>query len=343
MAKIQKVAELAGVSTATVSRTLAGKSSVTPQTRARVEAAAKELGYVVSATASSLASGRTRNVGIVMPFLTGWFFTRVLAGAHATLADAGYDLTVYHLDQSEASGATERRRRLFDEVLRRRRVDAFIAVSLELTAAELEALNALDKPVVGVGGRLEGIRTLALDDSAAMRLATQHVISLGHTVIAHIGGAPELDLDFRIGTSRRTAYEAALKDAGLTVDEHLVRTADFTMDGGYQAALQLLGDPTVTPTAIVCASDEMAMGALLAARDLGREVPADLSIVGIDGHTLGEFWGLTTVAQFPEEQGRLAAEALLRELDGEPVEKEHFSVPFTLVVRRSTRAPQPLR
>jgi len=343
MAKIQKVAELAGVSTATVSRTLAGKSSVTPQTRARVEAAAKELGYVVSATASSLASGRTRNVGIVMPFLTGWFFTRVLAGAHATLADAGYDLTVYHLDQSEASGATERRRRLFDEVLRRKRVDAFIAVSLELTAAELEALNALDKPVVGVGGRLEGIRTLALDDSAAMRLATQHVISLGHTVIAHIGGAPELDLDFRIGTSRRTAYEAALKDAGLTVDEHLVRTADFTMDGGYQAALQLLGDPTVTPTAIVCASDEMAMGALLAARDLGREVPADLSIVGIDGHTLGEFWGLTTVAQFPEEQGRLAAEALLRELDGEPVEKEHFSVPFTLVVRRSTRAPQPLR
>jgi DNA-binding LacI/PurR family transcriptional regulator len=343
MAKIQKVAELAGVSTATVSRTLAGKSSVTPQTRARVEAAAKELGYVVSATASSLASGRTRNVGIVMPFLTGWFFTRVLAGAHATLADAGYDLTVYHLDQSEASDAIERRQRLFDEVLRRKRVDAFIAVSLELTEAELAALHALDKPVVGVGGRLEGIRTLALDDSAAMRLATQHVISLGHTVIAHIGGAPELDLDFRIGASRRAAYEAALKDAGLTVDEHLVRTADFTMDGGYQAALQLLGDPTVAPTAIVCASDEMAMGALLAARDLGREVPADLSIVGIDGHTLGEFWGLTTVAQFPEEQGRLAAEALLRELDGEPVTKEHFSVPFTLVVRRSTRALQPPR
>lgn len=343
MAKIQKVAELAGVSTATVSRTLAGKSSVSPETRAKVEAAAKELGYVVSATASSLASGRTRNVGIVMPFLTGWFFTRVLAGAHATLADAGYDLTVYHLDESAGSGGTERRQRLFDEILRRKRVDAFIAVSLELTDAELAELHALDRPVVGVGGRLPGIRTLALDDDAAMRLATQHVISLGHTVIAHIGGAPELDRDFRIGAARRAAYEATLREAGLTVDEHLVRTADFTMDGGYKAALQLLGDPTVAPTAIVCASDEMAMGALLAARDLGREVPSDLSVVGIDGHTLGDFWGLTTVAQFPEAQGRLAAEALLRELGGEPVAKEHFSVPFTLVVRRSTRAPQPAR
>jgi len=340
MAKIQKVAELAGVSTATVSRTLAGKSSVTPETRARVEAAAKELGYVVSATASSLASGRTRNVGIVMPFLTGWFFTRVLAGAHATLADAGYDLTVYHLDQSEANGATERRRRLFDEVLRRKRVDAFIAVSLELTDREVDDLHGLDKPVVGVGGRLAGIRTLAIDDEAAVRLATQHVISLGHTVIAHIGGDPALDRDFRVGAKRREAYEATLREAGLTVDERLVRTGDFAMDGGYQAALQLLGDPSIAPTALVCASDEMAMGALLAARDLGREIPADLSVVGIDGHTLGEFWGLTTVAQFPEQQGRLAAEALLAELAGEEVAKEHFSVPIKLVVRRSTRALQ---
>ena len=170
--------------------------------------------------------------------------------------------------------------------------------------------------------------------------SAQHVISLGHTVIAHIGGDPALDRDFRVGAKRRAAYEATLRDAGLPVDDRLVRTGDFTMDGGYQAALQLLGDPAVAPTAIVCASDEMAMGALLAARDLGREIPADLSVIGIDGHTLGEFWALTTVAQFPEAQGRLAAEALLRELDGEEVAKEHFSVPIKLVVRRSTRALQ---
>ena len=94
MAKIQEVAALAGVSTATVSRALAGKKSVSDATRARVEAAARELDYAVSSAASSLASGRHRNIGVVMPYLTGWYYTRVMAGAHHALSDAGYDLTL---------------------------------------------------------------------------------------------------------------------------------------------------------------------------------------------------------------------------------------------------------
>lgn len=105
MTTIQKVAERAGVSTATVSRALAGKKSVSVATRAKVEAAAKELGYVASSAASSLASGRNRNVGVLIPFLDGWFYTRVLKGAHAALSDAGYDLTLYHLDQSATEAA----------------------------------------------------------------------------------------------------------------------------------------------------------------------------------------------------------------------------------------------
>ena len=135
---IQQVAALAGVSTATVSRALAGKKTVSASTRVKVEAAAKELGYVVSSAASSLASGRNRNIGVVVPFLDGWFYMRVLKGAHEALSDAGYDLTLYHLDQSvTALGAptNPRRARLFDEFLRRQRVDGFIAVSLELSDA----------------------------------------------------------------------------------------------------------------------------------------------------------------------------------------------------------------
>ena len=139
---------------------------------------------------------------------------------------------------------------------------------------------------------------------------------------------------------------ATLVGGGVLVGQALVRAvtagaADAPTWRAMGASRPMLVRAMVAPTAIVCASDEMAMGALLAARDLGREVPADLSIVGIDGHTLGEFWGLTTVAQFPEEQGRLAAEALLRALNGEEAEAEHLEVPFKLVVRRSTRSPQP--
>ncbi|NYI41180.1 LacI family DNA-binding transcriptional regulator [Demequina lutea] len=342
MTTIQKVADLAGVSTATVSRALAGKKSVSATTKARVEAAAKQLGYVASSAASSLASGRNRNIGVVVPFLDGWFYMRVLKGAHDALSDAGYDLTLYHLDQSateSASRTNPRRERLFDEFLRRQRVDGFIAVSLELTDAELELIRTIGKPAIGIGGPLPGALTLSIDDTAIARLATEHLIALGHREIAHIGGDAVLDLDFHLPANRRVGYEAALAAHGLTANPLLVRFADFTIAGGYRATLQLLGDPRIAPTAVFAASDEMAMGAIMAARDLGKKVPDDLSIIGIDGHELGEFFGLTTISQFPETQGRLAAEAVLRILDGEPVTAQNVPLPFELIVRRSTSAP----
>ena len=339
---IQQVAALAGVSTATVSRALAGKKTVSTSTRLRVEAAAKELGYVVSSAASSLASGRTRNVGVVMPFLDRWFYTRVLKGAHEALSDAGYDLTLYHLDAAAPEPGeprNPRRARLFDEFLRRQRVDGLVAVSLELTDAELDCLRTIGKPVVGIGGPLPGVLTMSIDDTEIARLATDHLLSLGHRQIAHIGGDPLLDLDFHLPANRRAGYETALRAHGIAPDHLMVRVADFTITGGYCATLQLLGDPRVAPTAIFAASDEMAIGAILASRDLSRRVPEDLSIIGIDGHELGEFFGLTTVSQFPETQGRLAAEAVLSALDDKSTPAHNMALPFELVVRRSTSVP----
>ncbi|MFV0287720.1 MAG: LacI family DNA-binding transcriptional regulator [Demequina sp.] len=340
MAKIQKVAELAGVSTATVSRALAGKSSVSPATKARVEAAAKQLGYVVSAAASSLASGRTRNVGVVMPYLDSWFFMAVLKGAQRTLADAGYDVTLYHLAPADGletdSESAQRRSRLFDEFLRRQRVDALIAVNLELDDHERTALGDLSRPVVGLGGPLPGLHTLSLDDTGVARLATDHLLALGHRHIAHITGDPDFERDFQMPATRRAGYEASLVEAGIEPDPLLVRHANFTIEGGYDATLQLLGDPRVHPTAIFAASDEMAIGALLAARDLGRTVPGDLSIVGIDGHDLADFFGLTTIDQFPEVQGQQVAQVVIDELTGQLQDAVDEDLPYELVVRRST-------
>lgn len=343
MTRIQKVADLAGVSTATVSRALAGKSSVSPATRARVESAARELGYVVSASASSLASGKTRNVGVVMPFIDSWFFMSVLKGIQRSLADAGYDLTLYHLDPNvgvdQPTDTHPRRKRLFDEFLRRGRVDALIAVSLELDQAELDSLTTLRKPVVGVGGPLPGIHTLSIDDQEISRLAVDHLLALGHQDIAHLAGDQDYELDFHLPASRRAGWDSALTNAGLPVNPLMMRSADFTIAGGYDATLQLLGDPRVHPTAIFAASDEMAIGAMLAARDLGKNVPHDLSIIGIDGHDLSGFFGLTTVDQFPEVQGRQAVDVLLHELDGDRPEPGNEELPYELVVRKSTAPP----
>lgn len=338
MPGIDDVARLAGVSTATVSRALSGNGPVSDRTRARVVQAASELGYVVSSDASSLASGRTRNIGAVVPHLNRWFFTSVIEGAERVLLGQGYDLTLYNL-----SGDGGERRRVFDHHLLRNRVDAVFTVSLELAEDEVGRLLALGKPVVGVGGPLPGVSTLTIDDLAVARLATDHLISLGHTRIAHIGGSQEFDLDFHIPTSRRLGYEQALRDASLPVDEQLHRASDFTLPGGYDAAKQLLGSPHERPTAIFAASDEMAIGAILAARDLGLSVPRDVSIIGIDDHPLADFFGLSTVAQHPDRQGEQAAALLLEALQAAravraPARTEPLShtAPADLIVRSST-------
>ncbi|TXK18576.1 LacI family DNA-binding transcriptional regulator [Homoserinibacter sp. GY 40078] len=336
MAGIHEVARLAGVSAATVSRALSGRGAVSAATRERVQAAATQLGYVVSSSASGLATGRTRNVGVVIPFLNRWFYSAVIEGAESALLEQGYDLTLYNL-----GGSADERRLVFEHFLLRKRVDAVIAISLELTPAEVERLIALDKPIVGVGGPLAGVRTLSLDDEQLGRIATEHLLSLGHTAIAHIGG-DALEMDFHLPTHRRHGYETAMRAAGLDPAESRFHAADFTIPGGHRAATQLLADPTARPTAIFAASDEMAIGAILAARDLGLDVPGDVSVIGIDDHELAGFFGLTTIAQFPALQGRMAVQVLMDELHPDPRTSRSLNteLPHELVVRSSTAAPR---
>lgn len=340
MTGIQAVADLAGVSTATVSRALSGKPNVSAKTREIVLAAASELGYVVSSNASSLATGRTRNIGVVVPFLTKWYYTSVLEGAESALLSHGYDLTLYNL-----GGGGDERQSVFEHFLLRKRVDAVIAISLELTAKELGGLLGMGKPIVGVGGPLPGVRTLSIDDVEVAQLATEHLLQLGHTSIGHIGGTKDFERDFHLPTNRRIGYEGAIEAMGISVNPSLFRAADFTIEGGYEAAKQLLGSPRERPTAIFAASDEMAIGAILAARDMGLHVPDDVSIVGIDDHELSAFFGLTTVAQFPELQGRMAAEILLDQLHPETRTKGSLntSLPYELLVRSSTSRPRSAR
>ena len=335
MPGINDVAALAKVSTGTVSRALNGKGHVSEATRLRVLSAAEQLGYVVSSNASGLATGRTKNVGVVVPFLNRWFFSSVIEGAEGALLAHGYDLTLYNL-----VGGSDERRSVFEHFLPRKRVDAVIAVCLELTSTELGHLLDLGKPIVGVGGPLQGLRTLSIDDVAMARTATEHLLLLGHRRIAHIGGTSALELDFHLPASRREGYEAALRSAGLAADPALYAAADFTVPGGYRAAQTLLADARARPTAIFAASDEMAIGAILAARDLGLAVPGGLSVIGIDDHELSAFFGLSTIAQFPEEQGRRAVEFLMDELHpaGLLPAADH-PLRFELVVRTSTAAP----
>ncbi len=336
MPGINDVAQLAGVSTATVSRALSGNGHVSDATRERVHAAALELEYVVSSNASSLATGRMKNVGVVIPFLNRWYYGAVLEGAESALLSHGYDLTLYNL-----GGGGEERASVFEHFLLRKRVDAVIAIALELTTAEIGRLHDMNKPIVGVGGTIEGVRTLSIDDVAVARLATDHLLALGHKVIGHIGGDSDSEMDFHVPTRRRDGYEAALLEAGIPIDPELFQAADFTIQGGYAAAKQLFGNPRKRPTAVFVTSDEMAIGAILAARDLGLQVPHDVSVIGVDDHELSDFFGLSTIAQFPALQGRMAVDILMDQLNPghREIAQANTALPFELIVRSSTARP----
>ena len=337
MAKIDDVAKLAGVSTATVSRALRGLPVVSEETRARVSQAAAALGYVASPNASRLAGGRTGMVGVVVPRITRWFFATVVEAAEETLHQAGWDLLLYNL-----GGHEQTRRRLLRTQALQQRVDAVMLVATPLEADDFTAVVGLRVPGVTVssGTPVPGWPSIRIDDIGAARLATEHLIGLGHTRIAHLSGDPSDELAFTTPLDRRCGYRSALRDAGLRADPALDLETNFTVAGGERATEALLSsrDP---PTAIFAACDEMAMGAMRALRQARLVVPDDVSVIGIDDHDLAAALGLTTVAQPAAEQGRLGALTLLRALSGEVSAPDRQELlPTRLVVRESTAPPR---
>ena len=335
MTGIEEVARRAGVSTSTASRAINGHKRVSEKTVQLVRQAAMELGYVRSSSAYTLATGRNRNVGVLLPYVDRWYFGEVLAGVESTLIGAGYDLTLYNLN-----GGPDQRAQIFSDFLLRRRVDAMLTIGVKLTDSELATLKSLEKPVFSIGGPSASIDTLRIDDAGAANLATRHLISLGHCEIALIAADAVNEGDFHHPSLRKQGYLAAMEAANLPVQPNWILSSDFSIPGGYDAAKRAMGDPRNTCTAYVAISDEMAIGAMLAARDLGLNVPKDISIVGIDGHSLASFFGLSTVAQNPRGQGQAATEALLQILSGTRAPNPVDTIwPIELTIGSSTARP----
>lgn len=334
MSAIGDVAKLAGVSKSTASRALSGSGYVAEATRQRVLDAAAELGYVVSASAASLVTGRSRAIGVVVPRINRWFFGAVLEGVEAALGEAEHDLVLYRIGSEP-----NRRARVLEYFLSRKRVDAVITIGVALTPAEVASLRAIGGPVVGISGELDGVTTLAIDDVAAGKLVTEHLLSLGHRRIVHLGDGDDEQQGFHVHERRRDGVLAALREAGVDTED-VVHHAPYSVPGGYQAGLTVLADPRHRPTAIAAGCDEVAFGAMVAARQLGIQIPAELSVIGIDGHQDAAMFGLTTLEQDPESQGRRAVELVLEALDsGVEPEPRHWELPVRFMVRTSTTAP----
>jgi LacI family transcriptional regulator, repressor for deo operon, udp, cdd, tsx, nupC, and nupG len=333
---IEEVAARAEVSVATVSRALRGLPNVAPSTRDRVLAAAEVLDYVADPSASRLASGATRTIGMVVPMLGQWYYASAFAGLEGVLVAAGYDLLPF---TTSGPGGIDR----FLEVLPfRKRTDGLVVIDATMTAAQLDRVVAEAGEVVTIGTTCAGASSIRIDDVAASRLAVGHLSGLGHKRIAMIGGMDDDPFGFRVPVDRYRGYLEALDAADLVPEPRLSVPGNFSLDGGAEAMHELLhlDDP---PTAVFALSDEMAIGAIQVARDAGLRVPEDLSVVGFDDHDVSAYIGLTTVRQDVQHLGERAADVLLAGFRGQRSSPLHEVAPTRLVVRRTTGPPRKRR
>ena len=321
------VAREASVSGQTVSRVSNGRNNVDAETRERVLAAMRKLGYRPNSAARALRTGRFHSIGVIMFTLSSYGNMRTLDAIASAAADAGYSITlipVPHPTQGEVSVALER---LSEEA-----VDGVIIIVEAHLLDESDVALPPDLPVVVVDSAGRDRPIVDTDQAHGARLATEHLLGLGHGTVWHVAG-PERSYS---ATHRREAWEATLRAHGADVPPVLV--GDWSSESGHELGLELARNPEVT--AIFAANDQMALGVLRALHEAGRAVPAEVSVVGFDDmEESRSFWPpLTTVRQFFGEVGRRSVEALLHEV--ESGERDDSTLVATeLVVRDSSAAP----
>jgi LacI family transcriptional regulator len=325
---LRDVARLAGVSPSTVSRILNGSARVADDKRLAVEAAIERLRFKPNLSARNLRSGSSMTIGVLAQYLDSPYFGRAIQGLDDGLRGSGYSPIVVpgHWNPREEAERME--------VLMARGVDAIAILGGHLPDADVLRF-ALQQPIVVTGRTLEGpnVQAFAFDQREGGRLATAHLIELGHRHIAHIGGLRSHE----DATRRLEGFMLAHAQAALPVDPQLILESNFEASGGVLAMNRLL-DLQVPMTAVFCANDQTLMGARLALQRRGLRVPEDLSLVGFDDLPDSAFMSppTTTVRQPMYELGLTAAAALLRALGRESTTAQILPA-LSLVVRETTQ------
>ncbi|MFG3113708.1 LacI family DNA-binding transcriptional regulator [Streptomyces sp. NPDC048197] len=332
-ATMADVAHRAGVSVSTVSRTLRGLPTVSEITRARVEAAARELSFAITRSASSLVTGRTGRVAVLMPHLESWFLSATLSGMAPALRDAGLDLLVYSVTD------VQERADFFDRLPARRNADALLVVSFALSPAERARLDDLGMPLVFVSQHAPGRPSVYVDDEEAALRGTRHLLNLGHRRIAFLQTADETGFAWS-SRNRLAGHLRALTEAGIEHDDDLVMSVPDWKGIGMAAAVGRLLSLQAPPTALFAETDDLAFRLLAALREANIPVPGRVSVMGFDDHVMSALMGLTTLAQSAAELGRTAVRltrSVIDDTDGDgPL---HIVLPTELVPRRTTAPP----
>ncbi|WP_137655753.1 LacI family DNA-binding transcriptional regulator [Bifidobacterium moukalabense] len=335
---IADVAKAAGVSVSTVSRALRGLDRVNPETRQRVEAEANRLHFSFSKSASSLASGKTMRVAVLLPSeISSWFNSHAFEGAYEVLSAEGYDVIPYILwSQKELD-------RFFQNLPGNRNVDAIIVASFDFDEAKKQVLGELTIPMVGMNTpSAHGLDAgAAIDDIAAMGVIVRFLKSLGHTTLAYVGQPINASPFICSDAVRENGFLQAAEACGYGNDDIIVipslRNMDVRNEQDIYSGIvaQLLSAPK-QPTGICVSVDAAAAPLLKELRRMGWRVPQDMSVVGFDDDPSASIVDLTTMHQNPTEIGRVAARKTLALLAGETLEEPFSIMPTSLVLRGTT-------
>ena len=328
--RLEDVASLAGVSTATVSRVLSRPHMVKESRRISVLQAIQILGYVPDGSARALASGRTYTVGCVVPSLDQAIFAKSTQALQANLRQHGYQLLIASHEYNPE--------REFEAVmaLQQRVVDALVLVGADHSAATWDAITQWDKPVILNWSCDARLPSVGFDNLALAAALTEHLLALGHQKIGVLSGHTQHNDRAR---ARIDGVRRAMAKHGLTLSPDYISEQSFSLGGGRLGLAQLMAR-NPRPTAVLCGNDLLATGALFEAQGMGIQIPQELSICGIDNNELSREVtpALTTVDLPTLELGAVTANQIIKALEGTPIEQTHL-LPFTLLVRQSTCAP----
>lgn len=334
---IQDIARHLNLAPSTVSKVLNDYPHVSPETRTRVLAAARELNYYPSAAARDLRRRRTSRIGFSYGYTTtniGEFASRLINGAVAAAEKADYNVMLYPL--------TGNRQEKLIRICQTREVEGLLLMGGEHLAESIELLQKEQLPFVVLNRQLDepDVSFVTADHHLATKKATRHLIELGHKRIAYIG-QPALG---KLHTDRIASYQQALREAKLSVDESLVRSASQERGAGYLVMRKLL-ELAKRPTAVLAIHDPLAIECLQAVIDAGLRVPEDVAIVGSDNLRESQSTKppLTTIHPPLAEIGHQAMESLLNRLSDESIPPTRLVLPAQLVVRQSTIGEMDIR
>lgn len=337
VATLSDVAALAGVDVSTVSRVLGGNKSqrVREETRQRITDAAHSLDYKPNLSARGLRTSRMYSLGIAVPQLDNPVYYQIILGAERSAFERGYSLVISHIEENAADDAA------YARIVQTNRVDGLLVTTLDDNSAILRAVKHAKVPFILLNRKVKGVRNCFYFDSrAAARIATRHLIELGHRRIAHLSG----QVNPSTGLGRFAGYCDALEEAGIPYDPDLVAVSGYTVAGGAEAMKLILARNNPLPTAVFPLTLTAATGAMMVLHANRISVPHDMSVITVHDGPMAEvmYPQLTTVRLPVEQMGYEGAQALIELIDGQRKEAKQQFDPTELMLRSSTAAP-PLR